>query len=174
MEPAAGPPPSSAAPGATSAVPSASSTPGTLTLEGLRLNWARIMQEMRTGNHRTVEALLRGSCEPVDVEGQVVVIGFYHDFHKDRMSEDKNRSLVEKVISQVMGCSCRVKCVHKPREAKQKPATASQAPAPESPKPADAAPAKDKDRYQVTEDPVIQAAVKRYGACVVDVQPNDD
>ncbi len=171
----AGQPSSGGAPAKTPATPSAPSTPGALTLEGLRLNWARIMQEMRTGNHRTVEALLRGSCEPVDVEGQVVVIGFYHGFHKERMSEDKHRSLLERVIGQVMGCSCQVRCVDKPQEeTAQKPAPTPQASVTKSPEPSDSALPKDKDTSWVNEDYLIQETVKRYKAVVTDVQPKND
>ncbi len=139
---------------------------GRFTLEDLRLNWDRILAEIRPHDPK-IEALLKDS-QAVAIEGQKVVIGFYYVFHKERIADDKNRSLVEKVISRVMGCPCQVKCVYTPRDkSNQKSAAKPKAPAPET--------SPDKDRYQAaTEDPVIRAAVKRYGAQVADVQPPSD
>jgi hypothetical protein len=49
----------------------------------------------------------------VAVEGDVVVLGFMHAFHKERVDDPKNRVIVEKTLSRVLGRPSRVKCVLK-------------------------------------------------------------
>ncbi|HIC93269.1 MAG TPA: DNA polymerase III subunit gamma/tau [Anaerolineae bacterium] len=136
------------------------------TLEGVRINWARILAQVKVHN-RSVEALLK-SCEPVAVEGEVVVLGFYYPFHKEKIEEPSRKALVERVISQVVGSPCRVKCVLSPKGGRRTRATRKPA---EEPKAAKAETEEARDKYQaVVEDPLIKAAVSKYGARVVDVK----
>jgi len=137
-----------------------------VTLEGVRINWARILAWVKARN-RSVEALLK-SCEPVAVEGEVVVLGFYYPFHKEKIEESSRRALVEDAISQVMGSPCRVKCVLSPKGGRRTQAARKQAEEPEVAK-AETEEAQDKYRA-VVEDPLIRAAVNKYGARVVDVK----
>lgn len=141
---------------------------GPVTLEAVRLNWARILAEIRPLN-RTAEALLR-SCAPVRIEGDnILVIGAEHNFHKERLEEPRCKQVLETVVSQVLGYQCRVRCVIISKE---------QAANPPSPSQADEAsrsqlPAADQQpqKYQdMVNDPLIREAVQRYGAQVVDIQ----
>jgi DNA polymerase-3 subunit gamma/tau len=140
-----------------------------VTLEKIRLNWARILAEIRPHN-RSAEALLRsGSAEAV--EGNVVVLGFPYAFHKERVEEPKCQALVEQVFSRVLGNPCRIKCilVHKSssKTTRRPPKTPRPEPAEGDGK--DREPKEDKYRA-IAEDPVVRAAVDKYGAQVVDVQ----
>ena len=139
-----------------------------MTLEAVRLNWARILAEMRPLN-RTAEALLR-SCTPVRVENNgVLVIGAYHAFHKERLEEPRSKQVLEKVISRVIGCPCRVRCVLTSQEQDANPPRPVKASRPGRPEPPAAG--RQERKYQdVTGDPLIREAVERYGARVVDVQ----
>jgi len=140
-----------------------------VTLEQVRLNWARILAEIRPHN-RSVEALLRsGRAEAV--EGNVVVLGFPYAFHKERIQEPKCQALVEQVFSQVLGSSCRVKCILVSQSDSK---TTPQPPQTSRPEPAKGD-GKDResreDKYRaIAEDPVVRAAVNKYGAQVVDIQ----
>jgi len=135
-------------------------------LEGVRINWARILAQVKVHN-RSVEALLK-SCEPVAVEGEVVVLGFYYPFHKEKIEEPSRKALVEKVISQVMGSPCRVKCVLSPKGGRRTQVTRKPAGQPKAVQP-ETEEAQDKYRA-VAEDPLIRAAVSKYGARVVDIK----
>jgi DNA polymerase-3 subunit gamma/tau len=140
-----------------------------VTLEKVRLNWARILAEIRPHN-RSAEALLRsGHAEAV--EGNVVVLGFPYAFHKERVEEPKCQALVEQVFSQVLGIPCRIRCI---LLSKSNSKTTRQPPKTPRPEPAKGD-GKDReskeDKYRaIAEDPVIRAAVDKYGAQVVDVQ----
>ena len=80
------------------------------TLEQVKANWLKVLVAVGTSS-RSLEGLLRG-CEPTAVEGNEVTLGFLHQFHRDRIDEPKNRVNVEKAFSRVLGCECRVRCVH--------------------------------------------------------------
>ncbi len=128
-----------------------SAVAGGITLAWLRENWGRLLQATRPRN-RVVEALLK-SCEPVAVEGDLVTLGFYHSFHKERMAEDKHRTVVEESLAELAGRSCRVKCVLYEGDRKGR----------EQQNEADR-------REKLLENPVVSEAIKRYGAKVVDIQ----
>ncbi|MDY7039309.1 MAG: DNA polymerase III subunit gamma/tau [Chloroflexota bacterium] len=147
---------------------SAPSAGKSLTLEAVRLNWARILSEMRPIN-RTVEALLN-SCTPVRVEDDhILVIGADHAFHKERLEESRSKQVLEEVIGAVIGCPCRVRCILTPRE--QVVTTPRRVVASESTTPEPPTTDEKKRKYQdVANDPLIREAVERYGARVVDVQ----
>ena len=144
-------------------------------MERVRLNWARILAEIRPHN-RSAEALLRsGRAEAV--EGNVVVLGFPYAFHKERIEEPKCQALVEQVFSQVLGDPCRIKCLLVSKSSPETTHSAQQRRQPSEthqPEPAkgdgeDREPKEDKYRA-IAEDPVVRAAVDKYGAQVVDVQ----
>lgn len=132
-------------------ISAASAAAGGITLAWLQENWGRLLQATRPRN-RVVEALLK-SCEPVAVEGDLVTLGFYHSFHKERMAEDKHRTVVEESLAELAGCSCRVKCVLYEGDRKGR----------EQQNEVDR-------REKLLENPVVSEAIKRYGAKVVDIQ----
>lgn len=149
----------------------------------LKAEWGRVLAEVRP-HSRQVEAVLRGSCEPLSIEDGVVTIGFYHQFHKGRVEEARNRELVQEAVSRVLGAPHRIRCVLVSRGAspggtgpkpqrKSAPSEAPAVPADEESKPAAPAEAKGGDldaAYKaVASDPLIQEAVTRYGAQVVDI-----
>jgi DNA polymerase-3 subunit gamma/tau len=139
------------------------------TLEKVRLNWAHILAEIRPHN-RSAEALLRsGRAEAV--EGNVVVLGFPYAFHKERVEEPKCQALVEQVFSRVLGSPCRIRCIlvskSNSKPTRQLPKTSQPEPAKGDGKDRGAK----EDKYRaIAEDPVVRAAVDKYGAQVVDVQ----
>jgi DNA polymerase-3 subunit gamma/tau len=140
-----------------------------MTLEKIRLNWAHILAEIRPHSLQ-VEALLRsGRAEAV--EGNVVVLSFPYAFHKERVEEPKCQALVEKVFSRVLGNACRIKCILVSKSGSK---TSPQPPKTPQPEPAkgdgeDREASEEKYRA-IAEDPVVRAAVDKYGAQVVDVQ----
>jgi len=112
-------------------------------LEQVRGSWPEVLARIKPRN-RSIEALLK-SCEPIAVVGDMVVLGFYYSFHKERIEEPENKAFVERVLSETMGSTYRIRCVLSPKDREE--------------------------RYRaVIEDPLVKAAVKMYGAKIVDVQ----
>ena len=122
-----------------------------VTLDWVQSNWGRLLQAVRPRS-RSVEALLK-SCEPVSVQGDVVTLGFYHSFHKERMDESKNRVVAEDALREITNRAYRVKTAlcEGDREAKERDTEASR-------------------RERLLGNPVVNEAIARYGAKVVDVQ----
>ena len=157
--------------------PSAEETPTSLeapptsgvTLERIRLNWARILAEIRPHN-RSAEALLRsGRAEAV--EGNVIVLGFPYAFHKERIEEPRCQALVEQAFSQVLGNPCRVRCILVSKSSSRTTPQPLKTPRSEPAKGEGKDRESKEDKYRaIAEDPVVRAAVNKYGAQVVDVQ----
>ena len=100
------------------------------------------------------------ACEPVAVEGNVVVLGFVHDFHRGKVEEEHNKRDVENVLSNLAGQRYRVRCVLRCQESATQ---TSRRPASESAGGKAASPAE----QIIAEDPVVRAAVEDLGAQIV-------
>jgi len=135
-----------------------------LSLERLWESWGQVLSEVRAHN-RSVEALLR-SCKPVSTEEEVVILGFPYAFHKEKVQEARAKSLVERAISRVMGRTCRVRCVLISQEDWKALGMRW--------KRALAAPSKRTRPSAPMDDPLIRAAVSRFGARVVSHQPSTE
>ncbi|MBC8249377.1 MAG: DNA polymerase III subunit gamma/tau [Anaerolineales bacterium] len=147
--------------------PRAASTGLRLTLDAVNSQWGRILGEAKLRN-RSVEALLK-SCQPLGVEGQEVVLGFLYPFHKEKIEESQNKALVESVVSQVVNSSCRIRCVLSPKGERQTQPVREPVKRPQK----DTVENEEtpRDKYSsIAEDPLVQEAVSKYGAQVVDVQ----
>jgi len=131
---------------------------GSLTPEILRSRWQEFLNALRPRN-LSLEALVR-SCEPVAVEGDVVVLEFTHNFHRSKVEEEHNKRIIEDVLSSLVGQHYRVRCVlaHRERAAKppRRPASGSAA-----------GKAVSSAEQIIAEDPVVRAAVEDLGAQIV-------
>ena len=143
-----------------------------LTPEVVRSLWSEFLNALRPRN-LSLEALMR-SCEPVAVEGDVVSLGFAHNFHRSKVEEEQNKRVVEDVLSRLVGRQCRVRCVLANQERAATPA--SRSPSPSAGR--DVAPSLSKGHSDgapsaeqiISEDPVVRAAVEDLGAQVVQRQ----
>lgn len=131
---------------------------GSLTPETLRSRWAEILNALRPRN-LALEALIR-SCEPIAVEGDVVVLGFVHNFHRGKVEEEHNKQVVEDILSSLIGQRYRVRCVL----AHQERAVAMP---PDRSKPGGTGGKAASSTEQIIEDPVVRAAVEDLGAQIV-------
>lgn len=77
--------------------------------EPIQQRWADIVRivSQKSG---ALGALLAG-CEILKVEGNCVVLGFRHDFHRQRVDDAPNRRIVEEALVSCLGQPCRVQCV---------------------------------------------------------------
>lgn len=63
--------------------------------------WFCFLSEIR-GKNTTIEALLRAT-EPLSYNGSNLTIGVYYRFHKEQLEEQKNKSMLEKILEEVTG-----------------------------------------------------------------------
>jgi len=54
---------------------------------------------------------LRSACEPIALEDETLVLGFYYSFHKEKIEDPKYRYLVERKLEEVFGRPYKIKCV---------------------------------------------------------------
>lgn len=112
-------------------------------LERIENLWEGLLTQIKKRNMH-VEALLK-SCQPMAVEEDVVVLGFYYPFHKGRIEEPRYKGLVEEVLGQAMGQPYHIECVLlADRERRREPP-------------------KKRDLKAVKEDPLIKAALEMGG-----------
>lgn len=145
-------------------------------LTELQRRWKEVLASVRQHSFKT-EAALRSSCQPLAIEKGVLTIAFRHEFHKSMIEDPQHRPAVEQAISAVLGQPHRVRCVLMSDQA----ATRARQPAQEGPSPghteqaekgplpAVEASARDQQRAQDIQDPVVREAVASYGATVVSV-----
>ena len=76
---------------------------------GIVKNWDLVLDKIRGYNH-TLEALLKSS-QPLKLEDGNLVLEVFYKFHKERLEEVRNRSILEKVVSEVMGAPVKLRCI---------------------------------------------------------------
>lgn len=70
--------------------------------------WKTILIKVRPIN-TSIEALLR-AARPVGYDGNILTLGVYYKFHKERLEEVSHRKVLEDVAASVMGCPIKVAC----------------------------------------------------------------
>ncbi|MFQ5859093.1 MAG: DNA polymerase III subunit gamma/tau [Anaerolineae bacterium] len=137
----------------TGSEPSPAGDGGTIDLGTVEANWDELLLAIRP-HSRMVEALLK-DCKPIAVDGDVVTLGFFYPFHRERVEEPKSKSMVTAMLGRVLRAEVQVRCVMVDKS------TAAQEVQKRRPK----------DKYQqAAEDPVIQAAVERFGARIAGIE----
>jgi len=100
-------------------VAAAAKQPPPQNIEQIRQRWSDFINACRgAGSAGTLDALLRKACEAVALEGDTLVLGFYHDFHRSKIEDPKYRHLVEDKLRDVFGTHYNVRCVLTPKETK--------------------------------------------------------
>ncbi len=117
-------------------------------IDQLRSRWREFINAMRgEGSKGNLDAVLRSACEPLAIEDNTLVLGFYHEFHKAYIEDPKYKHLVEKKLREIFGQPYQIRCVLTPRSEKTK---------------------------VKTEIPLVKAAKESYGAKVVGRKPRTE
>jgi DNA polymerase-3 subunit gamma/tau len=91
--------------------PPAADIGGDLDLDSLRSRWREIVDGLRgVGSSGNLDAFLRSVSVPIAIEGDTLVIGFYHDFHKNKIEDIKYRRLVEMNFAKTLGKHYEIRC----------------------------------------------------------------
>jgi len=81
-------------------------------IDYLRGRWKEFIRSLRgEGSSGNLDAFLRSACDPVALEDDTLVLGFYYSFHKDKIEDAKYRHLVEKKLEEVFGRHYKIRCV---------------------------------------------------------------
>jgi len=81
-------------------------------IERLRDRWKEFIGSLRgEGSSGNLDAFLRSACDPVSLEDDTLVLGFYYSFHKEKIEDAKYRHLVERKLSEVFGRPYKIRCV---------------------------------------------------------------
>ena len=94
----------------------------------LKMHWKDFINSMRgEGSGGNLDARLRHACEPMEIIGDNLVLGFYHEFHKKYIDDRKYLHLIEKKLKEVFGHNYTVTCVMLSQEQKSelKPASSN-------------------------------------------------
>jgi DNA polymerase-3 subunit gamma/tau len=84
--------------------------------------YSEILEHVRQASKDTdkqLSALLNGSCEVKSVEGDTVVLGFYHTFHLERIEKGPYAARLNELFSNALGRKVIVVYEHAPRERQQ-------------------------------------------------------
>jgi len=112
-------------------------------LERVKSQWSDFVNTLRgVGSSGSLDAFLRSACEPEAVEGDTLVLAFYHDFHKKKIEDTKYTRMVEKKLADKFGSPNKIHCVLRSKEVKP--------------------------RRKIEDIPLVKAALKQ-GARIVDV-----
>jgi DNA polymerase III subunit gamma/tau len=81
-------------------------------IDYLRGRWREFIKSLRgEGSSGNLDAFLRSACDPVALEDDTVVLGFYYSFHKEKIEDSKYRHLVEKKLKEVFGQPYKIRCI---------------------------------------------------------------
>jgi len=81
-------------------------TDSALNLDQIKLKWSGIIETTRKFNH-SIAAFLK-SCQPKKIEDKNLTITCLYDFYKEKLSEHKNRRIIEKVLNKIFNKKIKV------------------------------------------------------------------
>jgi DNA polymerase-3 subunit gamma/tau len=81
-------------------------------IEQLQQQWSKIINESPDGMGKTPAAALLRSARPVSIESDVLVVSVKHQYYKEKMESLDNQKTADKIVSNFLGRSCKVRCVY--------------------------------------------------------------
>jgi len=98
-------------------------------IDYLRSRWREFIQSLRgEGSSGNLDAFLRSACNPVALEDDTLVLGFYYSFHKEKIEDAKYRHLVEKKLQEIFGRPYKIRCILVDSKIENPPPTRTQNP----------------------------------------------
>ena len=80
-----------------------------LPVEKMMEDWGNLLVTIKAYNH-SIEAFLR-SARPKSIVKGLFTLEVFYPFHKDKLEEQKNREIIEKVLKKVYGADLILRCV---------------------------------------------------------------
>jgi DNA polymerase-3 subunit gamma/tau len=90
--------------------PLAGAAGGVVTIEEVRRQWARVLEEVKRAKMICHALLIEGT--PMEVDGSTLVVGLRsaYNFHVDNLHRPENREVVEGALARVLGQTLRFQC----------------------------------------------------------------
>ena len=84
-------------------------------IEYLRQNWRQVIEQAPENTKKTpAMAILRSAgVRPVAFEEDSLVLAFRYPLHKENMEKPQNQEVAEKIVSNFLGRTCHIRCIHK-------------------------------------------------------------
>ena len=82
---------------------------GVKSVSGILGKWDAILNTVKSYNH-SLEALLKSS-RPLKFEDGSLTLEVFYKFHKERLEQSRNRNILEKVVSEVLGAPTKIRCI---------------------------------------------------------------
>ena len=99
---------------------------GSMTLKQVQQAWTQVLQAVRQRNPAT-QAVLNTGCEPVEVNGDEIVVTFPFPFLREKLGDLQRRQEIQEALSEVLHTRCRLKLVlaaeYAPKQQAQPPAS---------------------------------------------------
>jgi DNA polymerase-3 subunit gamma/tau len=81
-------------------------------IDYLRSHWREFINSLRgEGSSGNLDAFLRSACDPIALEDDTLILGFYYSFHREKIEDAKYRHLVEKKLNEVFGRPYKIQCI---------------------------------------------------------------
>ena len=99
---------------APTATPKAENKPAAIgsVIEQLQQQWSKIINESPDGMSKTPAAALLRSARPVSIENDTLVVSVKHEYYKEKMESLDNQKTADKIVSNFLGRTCKVRCVY--------------------------------------------------------------
>ena len=81
-----------------------------LSLKQISNKWQEVLESLKNYNHSLASTLKLGKLDKVHDNGALEII-FEHDFHSQRINDNKNREILEKVLKDIFGIDLTIKTV---------------------------------------------------------------
>ncbi len=87
-------------------------------IERLRQSWKQIIYEAPADINKTsaIAFLRSAGVKPITIENNTVTLAFRYPIHKENMEKPENQRIVAKLISNFLGHSCQIRCIHQPED----------------------------------------------------------
>ncbi len=81
-------------------------------IEQLKAQWRKIINESPNGMARTPAAAVLRSSRLVSIESDILIVSVSHPYLKEKMDTLENQKTADKIVSNFLGKSCKVRCVY--------------------------------------------------------------
>jgi DNA polymerase-3 subunit gamma/tau len=82
------------------------------TLEQLQQQWNKLLNAMHDSLRTTPAAALLRSARPKEIVEDILVVEVRYPFHKEKMDMIDNQKTADKIVSTLLGRTCKVRCVY--------------------------------------------------------------
>jgi DNA polymerase III subunit gamma/tau len=115
--------------------------------------WPAIVRDIRVKN-RNLEALIKTGINPIDIEGNVVILKADNEWLLKRMQEQANIVLIEQVLERYTGAKYRIRCV---ADAQRR----------------ESGSAKREQMRDTSNNPIVKAAMNVFDADIIGIETPD-